>query len=81
MTDKVLIYSRFPKTMMARFAERFELLDTGGKPAREMFSADELGGIRAVLTAGGTPLARRRWTCFRSSAPSSATALAMTVLT
>jgi len=56
MTDKVLIYSRFPKTMMARFAERFGLLDTGGKPAREMFSADQLGGIRAVLTAGGTPL-------------------------
>lgn len=56
MADKVLIYSRFPKTMMARFAERFELLDTGGKPAREMFSADELGGVRAMLTAGGTPL-------------------------
>src|SRR3954465_1237627 len=56
MTDKVLIYSRFPKTMMARFAERFELLDTGGKPAREMFSADALGDIRAVLTPGGTPL-------------------------
>src|SRR3954471_3719765 len=56
MTDKVLIYSRFPKTMMARFAERFELLDTGGKPAREMVSADALGDIRAVLTAGGTPL-------------------------
>ncbi|MCK1266965.1 hydroxypyruvate reductase [Bradyrhizobium sp. GM2.2] len=56
MTDKVLIYSRFPKTMMARFAERFELLDTGGKPAREMFSAGALGDIRAVLTAGGTPL-------------------------
>lgn len=56
MADKVLIYSRFPKTMMVRFAERFELLDTGGKPAREVFSADELGGIRAVLTAGGTPL-------------------------
>src|SRR3954453_601129 len=56
MTDKVLIYSRFPKTMMARSAERFELPDTGGKPAREMFSADALGDIRAVLTAGGTPL-------------------------
>ncbi len=56
MADKVLIYSRFPKTMMARFAERFELLDTGGKPAREVFSADELGGVRAMLTAGGTPL-------------------------
>ena len=56
MADKVLIYSRFPKTMMARFAERFELLDTGGKPAHELFSADELSGIRAMLTAGGTPL-------------------------
>ncbi|MDE5441213.1 2-hydroxyacid dehydrogenase [Bradyrhizobium sp. CSA207] len=56
MADKVLIYSRFPKTMLARFAERFELLDTGGKPARELFSSDELGGIRAMLTAGGTPL-------------------------
>ena len=49
MADKVLIYSRFPKTMMARFAERFELLDTGGKPAREVFPAEELAGIRALL--------------------------------
>ncbi|MCP3470721.1 2-hydroxyacid dehydrogenase [Bradyrhizobium sp. CCGUVB1N3] len=56
MADKVLIYSRFPKTMMARFAERFELLDTAGKPAQEVFSSDALGGIRALLTAGGTPL-------------------------
>jgi hydroxypyruvate reductase len=56
MADKVLIYSRFPKSMMARFAERFYLLDTGGKPAPELFSADELGGVRAMLTAGGTPL-------------------------
>ncbi|WGD55911.1 2-hydroxyacid dehydrogenase [Bradyrhizobium sp. CB1650] len=56
MADKVLIYSRFPKTMMARFAERFDLLDTGGKPAQEVFSSDELGGIRVLLTAGGTPL-------------------------
>jgi hydroxypyruvate reductase len=56
MTDKVLIYSRFPKTMMARFAERFDLLDTGGKPPREVFPTEELGGIRAMLTAGGTPL-------------------------
>jgi lactate dehydrogenase-like 2-hydroxyacid dehydrogenase len=56
MADKVLVYSRFPKTMMTRFAERFELLDTGGKPAHEVFSADELAGVRALLTAGGTPL-------------------------
>ena len=56
MADKVLIYSRFPKTMMARIGERFELLDAGGKPPREVFSADELAGIRAMITAGGTPL-------------------------
>ena len=56
MADKVLIYSRFPKTMMARFAERFDLLDTGGKPAHEVIPAEEFGGIRALLTAGGTPL-------------------------
>ena len=56
MADKVLIYSRLPRNLLARFAERFELLDTGGKPAQEVFSADELGGIRAMLTAGGTPL-------------------------
>jgi lactate dehydrogenase-like 2-hydroxyacid dehydrogenase len=56
MADRVLIYSRFPKTMMARFAERFELLDAAGKPPHEVFSSEELSGIRALLTAGGTPL-------------------------
>jgi lactate dehydrogenase-like 2-hydroxyacid dehydrogenase len=56
MADKVLIYSRLPRNLLARFAERFDLLDTGGKPAGEVFSADELGSIRALLTAGGTPL-------------------------
>jgi len=55
MTDKVLIYSRFPKTMMTRFAEAFELLDTAGKPAQEVFP-DEIANVRAMLTAGGTPL-------------------------
>ncbi|MDE2378535.1 2-hydroxyacid dehydrogenase [Bradyrhizobium sp.] len=56
MTDKVLVYSRFPKTMMTRFAERFDLLDTAGRPVREVFSSEELSGIRALLTAGGSPL-------------------------
>ena len=55
MADKVLIYSRLPRNLLTRFAERFELLDTGGKPAGEVFSDRELGGIRAVLTAGGSP--------------------------
>ncbi len=53
---QVLIYSRFPKSMMARFAERFDVLDAAGKPPHEAFSADELAGIRALVTAGGTAL-------------------------
>ncbi|MBW7970930.1 2-hydroxyacid dehydrogenase [Bradyrhizobium sp. BR 10289] len=56
MADKVLVYARFPKSMLARFAERFELLDTGGKPAHEVFSADELGNVRAMLAQGSGPL-------------------------
>ena len=56
MSDKVLIYSRFPKAQMLRFGERFELLNAGGKPPGEMFAADELADIRAMITAGGTPL-------------------------
>ena len=56
MPNKVLIYSRFPKTMMLRIGERFELMDTGGKAAAEVFTADQLAGIRAMITAGGTPL-------------------------
>lgn len=54
MPDKVLVYSRFPKAQMVRFAERFELMDTAGKRPNEVFSAELLAGIRAVLTAGGT---------------------------
>jgi len=56
MPDKVLVYSRFPKAMMLRIGERFELLDAGGKPPGEMFTAEQLAGVRAMLTAGGTPL-------------------------
>jgi hydroxypyruvate reductase len=32
------------------------LLDAGGKPPNEVFGADQLAGIRAMITAGGTPL-------------------------
>ena len=56
MPDKVLIYSRFPKALMLRIGERFELMDGGGKPPREVFTADQLSGVRAMITAGGTPL-------------------------
>ena len=56
MPEKVLIYSRFPKAMMRRIGERFELMDAAGKPPNQMFSGDQLSGIRAMITAGGTPL-------------------------
>jgi hydroxypyruvate reductase len=56
MVDKVLIYSRFPKAMMLRIGERFELMDAAGKPPGEVFTAEQLSGVRAMITAGGTPL-------------------------
>jgi hydroxypyruvate reductase len=56
MPEKVLIYSRFPKSMMLRIGERYDLMDAAGKPPNEMFAADQLKGVRAMITAGGTPL-------------------------
>ncbi|HEY0909670.1 MAG TPA: NAD(P)-dependent oxidoreductase, partial [Bradyrhizobium sp.] len=56
MPEKVLIYSRFPKALMLRIGERFDLMDAGGKPPREVFEADQLAGVKAMITAGGTPL-------------------------
>ena len=56
MPEKVLIYSRFPKAMMMRIGERFELMDAAGKPPHDVFTAEQLSGLRAMITAGGTPL-------------------------
>jgi lactate dehydrogenase-like 2-hydroxyacid dehydrogenase len=56
MPNQVLIYSRFPKAMMVRIGERFELMDAAGKPPHEMFKPKQLSGVRAMITAGGTPL-------------------------
>jgi lactate dehydrogenase-like 2-hydroxyacid dehydrogenase len=56
MPEKVLIYSRFPKAMIVRIGERFELMDAAGKPPGEVFTAEQLSGVRAMITAGGTPL-------------------------
>jgi len=58
MADKVLVFSRFAKSMLARFADKFELLETGGKPANEVFCAAELADVRALLTMGAQPLGR-----------------------
>jgi hydroxypyruvate reductase len=56
MPEKVLVFSRFPKALMQRIAEKFELLDAGGKPPSEKFSAADLADVRAMITAGGSPL-------------------------
>jgi lactate dehydrogenase-like 2-hydroxyacid dehydrogenase len=56
MPDKVLIYSRFPKSAMARIAQRFDLIDAGGKPPAEVVAQGERQGLRALITAGGQPL-------------------------
>jgi hydroxypyruvate reductase len=53
MPEKVLVTSRFPKAMMVRIGARFELLDAAGKPPLESFSAQQLEGVRAVITSGG----------------------------
>src|SRR6266702_6472823 len=41
---------------MLSIGERYQLLDAAGKPPNEKFSADELSSVRAMITAGGTPL-------------------------
>ena len=56
MPDKVLIFSRFPKAMLVRFGERFELMDAAGKPPGDLFTPEQLSGIRAMITSGSTLL-------------------------
>ncbi len=41
---------------MVRIGQHYDLLDAAGKPPREVFAAEQLSGIRAMITAGGTPL-------------------------
>ena len=56
MPDKVLVYSKFPKAMLARFGERYEIFNSAGKSPSEAVAAEQLADIRALITAGGTPL-------------------------
>jgi hydroxypyruvate reductase len=56
MSEKVLVHSRFPRTMMKRFGERFDLMDTAGRPAAEVFPTVDLATVRAMITAGGRSL-------------------------
>src|SRR6202140_2098158 len=56
MAEKVLIYSRFPKALMVRIGQRFELMDAAGRPLAEVFKAEKLSDVRALITAGGQPL-------------------------
>jgi len=56
MPDQVLIFSRFPKKQMVRIGERFDLIDAAGKRPHDVFSAEELANVRAMITAGGQAL-------------------------
>lgn len=56
MPERVLIYSRFPKAMMAPIAARYDLLDSKGRPIAEVFSPQELSEVRVLISAGATPL-------------------------
>ena len=56
MPGPVLIYSRFPRAMMTRIGERFDLIDTAGKRASEVFAPEQLATVRALITGGGTAL-------------------------
>jgi hydroxypyruvate reductase len=56
MADRVLVYSRFPKSLMVRVGERFDLIDAAGKVPNEAFSANDLKDVRALITAGGQSL-------------------------
>ena len=56
MPGKVLIDSRFSKTLMARIGQRYELMDCAGKPPREVFTPEQLSEVGVLITAGGTPL-------------------------
>ena len=61
MPQKVFIYSRFPKALMVRIGQRYDLMDAAGKPPGDVFTAEQLSGIRAMITAGGTPLGGASW--------------------
>ena len=41
---------------MVRIGQRYDLMDAAGKPPGEVFTADQLSGVRAMITAGGTAL-------------------------
>jgi hydroxypyruvate reductase len=56
MPNQVLVYSRFPKALMVRIGQRYDLMDAAGKRPSDVFTAEQLSGLRAMITAGGTPL-------------------------
>ncbi|MGX9392441.1 2-hydroxyacid dehydrogenase [Nitrobacteraceae bacterium UC4446_H13] len=59
MSDKVLVYSRFPKAMLAPIGERYDVLDSKGRALDEAFSPTQLSEVRILISAGATPLPAR----------------------
>ena len=51
--QEVLVYSRFPASMLREIAQRYHLVDLNGRPPAEVMAPEQLAGIRAVVAAGG----------------------------
>jgi lactate dehydrogenase-like 2-hydroxyacid dehydrogenase len=60
MPEQVLVASRFPKAMMVRIGQRFDLLDGQGKSPVENFTTEQLKGIRAIIISGAKGLTREQ---------------------
>lgn len=56
MPEKVLVLSRFPKSLMQRIGQHFDLLDAGGKPPHDVIAKQELAAVRAMITQGSSLL-------------------------
>lgn len=56
MPEKVLIHARFPKAMLGGIGQRYEILDTAGRPLDQVFAPEQLAVVRAMVTGGAAPL-------------------------
>jgi len=56
VSQKVLVYKKFPQEALAPLAQRYELMQCEGRRPRERFSAAQLADVRVMLTAGGLKL-------------------------
>src|SRR5947207_8421690 len=59
MRGSVLVYPRFPKRLIGKLAERYELMDPGLLTPVEAFTPDQRAKISVLVTAGGRQTTRQ----------------------